>query len=192
MSGPSGGGRIYGQHGTRHAPRGSDPGATDEWRNVLTPGTAWNSGTTYSAGDIVDDSDHIFKYQATGSTIATNLAIEPGVTDGWQQFWNEYASIFQNGANADPSDDTPDPVPVRYRISIGPPNYYDEEGDLVYTHHQNEIQADAKDLVIGDTVFTILPEYQHQYDVPYHTHDDFGAYVPCRLLKTGEFIWGRV
>lgn len=183
MSGPSGGGRVYGQHGSRHNPRGSDPSACDQFRNVLTPGTAWDSFTTYSAGDIVDDAGGIYKYQAA----KPNQGIEPGVTTGWQQFWNEYASIFQNGGNASgPSDN---PVPLRYRISVGPPNYYDDSGDLVVTQHMVEIQGDVEGPATGDTVFTVLPEYLMDYDVPYHTHDSLGGYIPCRLLVSGEFIW---
>ncbi len=187
--------RVYGQHGQRHAPRGSDPGLTDIWRNVLTGGTPWDSGTTYDAGDIVLDVDGIFQYQAAAGsvyvsgTITPNQGISPGHTSGWQRFWNQYASVFQNGSNASPSTGIPNPVPLRYRLSVGPPNYYDDNGDLVYTQHQIEIQGDVTGLSIGDTVFVILPEYQHDYDVPYQTHDQAGNFVACRLLSTGEFVW---
>ncbi len=190
--------RSYLGHGTRHAPRGSDPSAADLWRNVVVPGTPWSSGTTYVAGDIVDDADGIFQYEAAAGHAfisgdsTPNHGIEPGVTAGWQLFWNAQASIFQNGSNATASGTVPNPVPQRYRLSVGPPNFYDEDGSLVYTNHQIEIQGDVTGLVIGDTVFVVLPEYQHDFDVPYHTHDVYGAYVPCRLLKTGEFIWGQV
>ncbi len=156
MSGPSGGGRVYGQHGPRHSPRGSDPSPTDVWRYV-------------------------------------------GETD---------QPPFVNGGNAAPTTAVPNPVPLRFRISVGPPNdcEYDGwqgtnpvSGDRpvassinFYTDHQVEIQGDVSGLVIGDTVFVIPLEYQHDFDVPFHTHDIYGAYVPCRLLKTGEFIWGQV
>jgi hypothetical protein len=195
MSGIAGvrGGRIYGQHGPRHSPRGSDPAETDVWRNVVGAGTAWNSGTTYAAGDIVDDASHIFQYQAASGSVnaVANHGIQPGVTSGWWSYWNYYASIFQHGTNASPSTPIPNPVPMRYKLSIGPPNHIDQGAILDYTQHQIDIQGDVTGLVIGDTVFTILPEYQHEFDVPYHTHDVFGAYVPCRLLKTGEYIWGK-
>ncbi len=187
--------RVYGQHGNRHGPRGSDPTQTDVFRQVEAAGSAWSSGTTYSAGDIVDDPSHIFQYQAaTGAAIVNansvpNHGIEPGVTSGWQQFWNPYASIFQNGSNAAPTIDIPNPCPAQYRISIGPPNYYDDAGALVITQHQVEIQGDLTGLLTGDIVFYLLDEYLMEYDVPYHTHDDSGIYVPCRLLSTGEFIW---
>ena len=191
--------RVYGQHGGRHDPRGSDPGNTDEWRDVVTAGSAWSSGTTYSAGDIVDDPSHVLRYQAaagsvyvSGSTV-TNHGIEPGVTSGWQRFWNEYASIFQNGGNAAPSVDIPNPVPARYRLSVGPPNYYDDAGDLVVTKHQVEIQGDLAGVSIGQVVFVLLAEYRLDYDVPItNQHDDVGMYVPCRLLSTGEFIYGTI
>lgn len=160
MTGPSGGGRIYGQHGSRHAPRGSDPSPTDVWIYV---------------------------------------GVDARVP-------------FVTGANAAPTVDVPNPVPMRFRISVGPPNdcQYDgwaatvdpgppvvvtPGGDPVatainfYTDHQIEIQGDVTGLVSGDIVFVLPLEFQHAYDVPYHTHDDVGAYVPCRLLSTGEFIW---
>jgi hypothetical protein len=193
MSGIAGvrGQRIYGQHGERHAPRGSDPSRTDAWRNVLTAGTAWASGTTYAAGDIVDDAAHVFQYQAASGSVnaVANHGIQPGVTSGWWSYWNYYASIFQNGSNMAPTMDIPNPVPLRYRLSVGPPNIIDEGAIVLYTQHQVEIQGDVTGLAPLDIVFTLLPEYTHDYDVPYHTHDDSGIFVPCRLLSTGEFIW---
>ncbi len=188
--------RTYGQHGNRHGPRGSDPTQTDIWRIVVGHGTTWDSGTTYDAGDTVDDVAGIFRYQAAAGsvyisgTITPNLGIEPGVTSGWQRFWNPYESIFQNGQNQMASAGVPDPVPMRYRLSVGSPNYYDDAGDLVYTQHQIDIQGDITDILPGETVFVILPEYQHDRDVPYRSHDTTGYYVPCRLLSTGEFVWG--
>jgi hypothetical protein len=161
------------------------------WRNVVAPGSVWLVGTTYSAGDIVDDDEGVFQYQAASGSVngVANLAIEPGVTSGWWSYWNYYASIFQHGSNG---GTTASPVPMRYKLSVGPPNHIDQGAILDYTQHQIEIQGDVTGLIIGDTVFTILPEYQHDHDVPYHTHDIYGAYVPCRLLSTGEFIWGTV
>ena len=143
------GGRVYGQHGNRHAPRGSDPSPTDTWIYV---------------------------------------GVDARVP-------------FVNGANATPSVDIPNPVPMRFRLSVGPPNDCDYDGwdastDPVasainlYTDHQIEIQGDVTGLSPGDIVFVLPLEFQHQYDVPYHTHDDSGIYVPCRLLSTGEFVWG--
>ncbi len=148
------GGRVYGQHGSRHAPRGSDPSPTDVW---------------------------------------IYIGVDPRVP-------------FVNGSNASPTTAIPNPVPMRFRLSVGPPNdceYADWSGSdpktgtrpvatsiVAYTDHQIEIQGDVTDLVIGDTVFVLPLEFQHEFDVPYHTHDTYGAYVPCRLLATGEFIWG--
>ncbi len=152
MSGPSGGGRIYGQHGDRHSPRGSDPTPTDVWIYV---------------------------------------GVDPRVP-------------FVNGSNAAPTVDIPNPVPCRFRISVGPPNdceYTGWEGTGpsgsrpvataidAYTDHQVEIQGDLTGLSPGDIVFVLPLEFQHDYDVPYHTHDDTGIYVPCRLFTTGEFVW---
>ncbi len=149
----SSGGRVYGQHGPRHSPRGSDPSPCD-----------------------------VFIY----------VGVDPRMP-------------FVNGGNAAPTTDVPNPVPARVRISMGPPNdceYAAWSGSdpvtgtrpvataiLAYTDHQIEIQGDLTGLVTGDIVFVIPLEYQLEYDVPYHTHDDTGLYVPCRLLSTGEFIW---
>ncbi len=147
------GGRVYGQHGPRHSPRGSDPTPTDVWIYV---------------------------------------GVDPRVP-------------FVSGGNAAPTVDVPNPVPCRFRISVGPPNdceYADWSGSDpitgtrpvataidAYTDHQIEIQGDLTGLLTGDIVFVLPLEFQLEYDVPYHTHDDSGIYVPCRLLSTGEFIW---
>ncbi len=149
-------GRVYGQHGPRHSPRGSDPSPTDVW---------------------------------------IYIGVDPRCP-------------FVNGANAAPTTAVPNPTPMKFRLSVGPPNdceYADWSGSdpvtgtrpvatsiLEYSDHQIEIAGDVTGLVIGDTVFNLPLEYQHQYDMPYHTHDIYGAYVPCRLLSTGEFIWGQV
>jgi len=143
------GGRVYGQHGTRHSPRGSDPNPTDVWIYV---------------------------------------GVDPRVP-------------FVNGSNAAPTVDVPNPVPMRFRLSVGPPNDCEYSGwDTVtdpvasaivaYTDHQIEIQGDVTGLSPGDIVFVIPLEFTHEFDVPYRTHDDSGIYVPCRLLSTGEFLWG--
>ncbi len=95
---------------------------------------------------------------------------------------------------------------MRFRISVGPPNDCEYSAWLhtnpvsgtrpvatsiiAYTDHQIEIQGDITGVIPGDTVFVIPLEYQHDYDVPYPSHDDAGFYVPCRLLSTGEFIYG--
>ncbi len=131
---------------------------------------------------------------------------DPTPTDVWIYVGVDPRVPFVNGANAGASVAIPNPVPMRFRISMGPPNdceYDDWSGSdpvtgtrpvataiLEYTDHQIEIQGDVTDLVIGDTVFVLPLEFQHEFDVPYHTHDTYGAYVPCRLLATGEFIWG--
>jgi hypothetical protein len=140
--------RTYGQHGPRHAPRGSDPSPTDVWIYV---------------------------------------GVDPRCP-------------FVNGSNAPPTVDIPNPCPLRFRISVGPPNECEYAGwnsmidpvasaILAYTDHQIDIQGDVTGLSSGDIVFVIPLEFQHEFDVPYDTHDDSKTYVACRLLSTGEFIW---
>lgn len=129
---------------------------------------------------------------------------DPTPTDVWVYVGVDPRVPFVNGSNAAPSVDIPSPVPLRFRLSIGPPNNCDYTWDSdpvagaapvattinFYTDHQIEIQGDVTGVVAGDIVFMLPLEFQHEYDVPYHTHDDLGVYVPCRLLATGEFIYG--
>lgn len=193
MSGVAGtrGGRVYRQHGDRHRPRGSDPTPTDPWRPVTTGGSAWSSGTDYVAGDMANNGS--FQWEAILASGPAGVgAIEPGVNNSYPAYWWCQASLFVNGSNFVATGSIPNPVPLRYRLSVGAPNYIDIDGTITYTDHQIEIQGDVTGLVIGDTVFIVPPEFQHEFDVPYHTHDVYGAYVPCRLLSTGEFVWGTV
>ncbi len=187
---------TYLQHGARrHGPRGSDPVFTDIWHNIATAGSAWSSGTSYVAGNTVG---HVnFNWEC----ILAHTNKEPGVSTSWAKYWVLTEPYFVNGSNAVATVAVPNPVPMRFRLSVGAANqltynYTDypptPTGVDTYSQHQIEIQGDVTGLVIGDTVFVIPLEYQHDYDVPYHTHDLYGAYVPCRLLKTGEFIWGQV
>ena len=191
--------RVYSQHGQRHSPRGSDPNQTDVWVLVETAHTAWSSSTTYSATNAVSHLN--FNWVYIHSSSSSNK--EPGVDANWPTYWQQQGPCFVNGENASSSTPIPNPVPLRFRLSVGPPNECEYDNGtvstfptpasvLVYTQHQIEIQGDVTGLVIGDTVFVIPLEYQHDYDVPYHTHDIYGAYVPCRLLASGEFIWGQV
>jgi len=100
---------------------------------------------------------------------------------------------FVNGANMTPTLAIPNPVPLRFRLSVGRPNKVEDDSTVsVYTNHQIDIQGDlaSSSLSYGDVVFVMPLEYRHDYDVPYQTHDDVGGFVPCRLLAvTGEFIW---
>lgn len=131
---------------------------------------------------------------------------DPAPTDVWIYVGVDPRVPFVNGSNASPSSGRPNPVPMRFRISVGPPNDCDYDGwfgsdpitgdrpvaSLInaYSDHQIDIQGDITGVVPGDTVFVIPLEYQHEYDVPYRAHDSTGYYVPCRLLSTGEFVWG--
>lgn len=124
---------------------------------------------------------------------------DPNYTDVWHNVGDSGEPPFLAGSNASPTVDIPNPVPLRFRLSVGPPNDCDYDWTTTpatatsinrYTEHQVEIQGDVTGLVAGDIVFMLPLEYTHEYDVPFHTHDDLGGYVPCRLLSTGEFIWG--
>lgn len=123
---------------------------------------------------------------------------------------------FVNGANAAPSAESPDPSPLQFRLSVGPPNEcewtWSDSGEtpgptwnghpadgarpvatsiVEYVEHQIEIVGDVTDVNIGDIVFVLPMEYRFSTDKPCKGHDDAGNYVACRLLSTGEFIWGQ-
>ena len=110
---------------------------------------------------------------------------------------------FINGSNMAPTSDIPEPSPMRFRLAVGKPNVLDwnypppgsgapavATGVRDYTKHQVEIQGDVTGVNPGDLVFVLPMEYRHEVDLPCHAHDDAGNYVPCRLLATGEFIYG--
>jgi hypothetical protein len=183
------GGRIYGQHGDRHAPRGSDPAYTDIWQFVSSsPATAWASGHAYSRDDMVSHGN--FNWAATQAS--TN--IEPEVTSGWFAYWTFHESLFVNGENQPAFTGVPNPWPMSFRFSVGGPNIVDVDGDIdTYSHHQLDFHGDVRNIDAGEIMFYVPLEFRHQYDVPItNQHDDVGIYVPCRLLSTGEFIYGTV
>lgn len=154
MSGPTGGGRIYGQHGERHAPRGSDPGRTD----------------------------------------------------GWVVVGEDSRVPYINGFPFAPTAQIPNPTPLQFRLSVGPPNECEYDGwegsdpvsgarpvataIIAYTDHQIEIQGDVDGVSPGDLVFVLPLEYTKETDLPVHAHDSSGNYIACRLLSTGEFYYG--
>ncbi len=185
----------YLQHGARrHGPRGSDPVFTDIWHDVETADTAWSGATSYVAGN---SAAHVhFNWEC----ILAHTNKEPGVATTWAKYWVLSEPYFVNGGNASPTGDVPNPVPLRFRLSVGGPNIltydytaYPPTPTAVdtYSQHQVEIQGDLEGVVSGDTVFVLPLEYQMEYDVPYHSHNILGLYVACRLLSTGEFIYGQ-
>lgn len=155
-----GGIRVYGQHGERHQPWGSDPSL-------------------------------------------------PGV---WIVVGEDPRVPYITGFPSAPSDTSPNPTALQFRISLGQPNdcHYAGWGasvshpsnvvtaggdpvatDIVeYRDHQLEIEGDVDGVVPGDVVFIIPMEFRFVTDLPYKGHDNDGNYVPCRLLSTGEFVYG--
>ena len=99
---------------------------------------------------------------------------------------------FINGANAAASASSPIPAPLTVRLVNGPPNAMGSDGVTIteYTDHVLEICGDVTGVSSGDTVFILRPEFRFAVDKPCKAHDDNGVYVPCRLLSTGEFIYG--
>ncbi len=122
---------------------------------------------------------------------------------------------FINGFPSAPTGNSPDPSPLQFRLSVGPPNdcewTWSDSGEtpgsswnghpadgarpvatsiVEYLEHQIEIIGDVDGVVPGDVVFIIPMEYRRPFDTPYKGHDNFGNYVACRLLSTGEFYYG--
>jgi hypothetical protein len=93
----------------------------------------------------------------------------------WHNIGAADEAPFLNGANAAPSAERPNPVPMRYRWTLG--------AGL-------ELQGDVDNVAPGDIVFVLPAPYRLDHDVPVDAHDDEGNYVACRLLATGEFLYG--
>jgi len=97
---------------------------------------------------------------------------------------------FVTGENMAASADIPNPVPMRFRIVTGKPNKVDDDGNVTYYPKVLEFQGDITGAGTGDTVFVLPVTHRKQFDLPVPGHDDAGGYVACRLLSTGEFVYG--
>lgn len=129
---------------------------------------------------------------------------DPVSCDVFRQVGNDDgATEFVNGFNTAPTADVPNPTPLQYRLSVGPPNVCDytwpaigssarpiPTAILQYTDHQLELEGDIDGVVPGDLVFILPMEYRFETDLPFKGHDNAGNYVACRLLSTGEFYYG--
>lgn len=117
---------------------------------------------------------------------------DPTQAGPWHDIGADGEPAFVTGLNASPTGSIPNPVPMRFRIAIGPPNVLSEDGTTVeqYTDKEITIQGDITGVSAGDTVFVLPLEYRMDYDVPYDGHDDAGSFIACRLLSTGEFVYG--
>lgn len=177
-----------GIHGDDHRPGGADPTKTGPWHYVADAGgaDAWSSGTAYAVGDLVEHD--VFRYQC----VAANTDVEPGVTSGWPASWFIDVPLFQNGwANIAPGT-IPNPVPMGYRLSVGPANVLDPDTGAVgaYTEHQIDIAGDVDGGDTGTAVFTLPPAYRLTYDKPVPGHDTTMTYVASRLYSAGDFVRG--
>ena len=61
---------------------------------------------------------------------------------------------------------------------------------LEYRHHEIVFAGDVDGVVPGDIVFVVPMEYRYETDKHVDAADNFGNYVSCRLLATGEFVYG--
>lgn len=108
---------------------------------------------------------------------------------------------YINGFPMAPTAESPNPTPFQFSFVIGQPNECEYSGwssstapvatsIVSYRLHVIEFVGDVDGVAIGDIVCVIPMEYRYQNDRPCRSHDDAGNYVPCRLLSTGEFIYG--
>jgi hypothetical protein len=99
---------------------------------------------------------------------------------------------FQNGWHNIVGTD--DPVPLRFRILLGPPNLLLPDGtvdeDSRSTSKDVQVQGDIDGGGDGTVVFSLPPSYRLDYDVPMGAHDSSMMYVACRLYKNGDFVRG--
>lgn len=100
--------------------------------------------------------------------------------------------VFVNGVNMAPTTDIPNPHPLAISLVVGPPNIMEHDGVSIrtYTKHKLEIIGDVDDVSPGDVITIIRPSFRQPYDAPLHAHDSVGNYIACRLLSTGELIYG--
>lgn len=177
-----------GIHGGDHRPGGPDPTRTGPWHYVIDPGTspAWSSGTAYAVDDLIEHD--VYRYVA----VAASTNVEPGVAAAWPDSWAIDVPLFQNGwGNAAPSAGIPNPSPMAFRLSVGPPNPLDDTGAIAaYSEHQIDVAGDVAGGDSGTAVFTLPPAYRLPYDKPVSGHDELMAYVASRLYSSGEFVRG--
>lgn len=169
-------------HGWDHRPGGLDPTLPGYWHYVASSGSAWSSSTTYNPGDVV--SHDVFLY----TCMVSNTNREPNVSPIWAHYWMIDVPLFQNSwVNVGGSS-----VPMRFRITVGPPNTIsiDNGAIITYSDHEVELEGDIKGGSDGTTVFWLPPAYRKQYDIPVHAHDDSGLYIAGRLYSAGNLVIG--
>ncbi len=152
--------RPYLQHASRHGRRGSDPIPLGPWLYVGSA-TAWDGGTDYVKGDIVEDDFQVF------TCYLANTGIEPGVDLYWERYWSWTNPDFQNGfANNGDGSLTEDQL-TRFRLLLG--------GGI-------ELQLNALGGAEGDIIFTFIDGYWEGAKQTIPGVDDTGLFV-CLTFK---------
>lgn len=90
---------LMGNHDVIGEPRFVDPSrnfATFDTAYLGNVASAWSAGTSYTANAVVSSSDPSFFDGATINfyALSGNIAVQPGVTAGWQTYW-QYAGLLR-------------------------------------------------------------------------------------------------
>lgn len=152
--------RIYGQHGSNHAPRGGDPAIPDNAILVgIDPRVPFINGANAAPTAKVPNPSPLHFFFVLG---------EPNECEysGW-------------GATVDPMTGAVTPGGDPTATSI-----------VTYMPHVIEFCGDVTGVNPGDVVFVLPLEYRYATDKPGGRHDDAGNYTPFRIYSTGEFVWG--
>ena len=175
-------------HGWDHRAGGIDPILTGAWHYISTGSgiSAWSSSTNYTSGNQVTHDVYVYV------CMLPNTNVEPNVNSKWYNYWQINVPLFQNGWANITAGTIPNPVPMGYRLAVGPPNILDKDNGSIttYSDHQVEIAGDVAGGSSGTAVFTLPPAYRLSYDVPFPAHDSSMNYVACRLYSAGNFVRG--
>jgi hypothetical protein len=120
------------------------------------------------------------------------IGADPTLVERWHNIGETGEPAFLGTwVNSAPTIDVPNPVPMRFRLNVGMPNLLDQDGNIFeYRDHELVLQGDIEGDADGTPVFVLPPEYRYAHDLPVHSHDSAGLYVPCRLLSDGTYIRG--
>lgn len=165
-------------HGREHRPGGEDPTRCGPW-SEFGDASAWSSGSTYAAGQRVAHGEFIWM------AIATSIAIEPGVTTGWQSSWQYDGSAFLNGYDnvSDPDADT-----FAVRLVVGPPSDYANGDTIDDSQTTLEFKGAAVGGPIGAAIGRLIPGLRPPKKRYRAANDEFGGHI-CLTVDADGYVY---